>query len=99
MRPDDDGELDHVSHPITVPWQNRPLMRDKRWAISVPFDGFTLAEHGELAREAEGLGYTDAWSFEVDGVDCFSPLAVIAGATTLRVGTAIANVYTRGPAT
>ena len=86
-------------HGITVPWQNRPLMRDKRWALSVPFDGFTLAEHADLAREAAGLGYTDAWSFEVDGVDCFSPLAVIAGGTTLRVGTAIANVYTRGPAT
>jgi probable F420-dependent oxidoreductase len=74
-------------------------MREKRWALSVPFDGFTLAEHGELAREAEGLGYTDAWSFEIDGVDCFAPLAVIGAATGLRVGTAIANVYTRGPAT
>jgi probable F420-dependent oxidoreductase len=74
-------------------------MREKRWALSVPFDGFTLAEHAELAREAEGLGYTDAWSFEIDGVDCFSPLAVIGAATGLRVGTAIANVYTRGPAT
>jgi probable F420-dependent oxidoreductase len=62
-------------------------------------DGFTLAEHAELAREAERLGYTDAWSFEVDGVDCFSPIAVVGMATSMRVGTAIANVYTRGPAT
>src|SRR5437667_12746 len=46
----------------------------KRWALSVPLDGFTLAEHAELAREAERLGYTDAWSLEVDGVDCFAPL-------------------------
>src|SRR5262245_5266436 len=74
-------------------------MRRKRWSLSVPLDGFTLAEHGEIAREAERLGYTDAWSFEVDGIDCFSPLAVIGMATGLRVGTAIANVYTRGPAT
>lgn len=74
-------------------------MGDKRWALSVPLDGFTLAEHGEIAREAEPLGYTDAWSFEVDGVDCFSSLAVVAAATAMRVGTAIANVYTRGPAT
>jgi len=51
------------------------------------------------AREGERLGYTDAWSFEADGLDCFSPLAVIAPATRMRVGTAIANVYTRGPAT
>src|SRR3989475_7967034 len=71
----------------------------KRWALSVPLDGFTLAEHAELAREAERLGYTDAWSLEVDGVDCFSPLAVVGMATGMRVGTAIANVYTRGPAT
>ena len=74
-------------------------MDAKRWALSVPLEGFTLAEHAELAREAERLGYTDAWSLEADGVDCFSPLAVVGLATRLRVGTAIANVYTRGPAT
>jgi len=74
-------------------------MRDKRLAVSVPMDGFTLAEHAELAREAERLGYRDAWSYEVDGVDCFTPLAVIGSATNLRLGTAIANVFTRGPAT
>ena len=74
-------------------------MRVKRLALSVPLDGFTLAEHGPLAREAERLGYTDAWSFEVDGIDCFTPLAAVALATQMRVGTAIANVYTRGPAT
>ncbi|HXH81386.1 MAG TPA: LLM class F420-dependent oxidoreductase [Candidatus Tectomicrobia bacterium] len=71
----------------------------RRWAITVPLDGFTLAEHADLAREAERLGYTGAWSFEVDGVDGFTPLAVVAGATGLRVGIAIANVFTRGPAT
>src|SRR2546427_3093847 len=74
-------------------------MAQKRWALSLPLDGFTLAEHGEIAREAERLGYTDAWSLEVDGLDCFSPLAVAALTTRLRVGTAIANAYTRGPAT
>lgn len=74
-------------------------MREKRWSLSVPLDGFTLEEHTALAREAEGLGYTDAWSFEVDGLDCFTPLAPVALATRMRLGTAIANVYTRGPAT
>jgi len=72
---------------------------DKRLALSVPLDAFTLAEHSELAREAERLGYTDAWSLEVDGTDCFTPLAVVGAATQMRLGTAIANVYTRGPAT
>jgi probable F420-dependent oxidoreductase len=71
----------------------------KRWSLSVPIEGFSLSELAEVAREAERLGFTDAWSFEVDGVDAFSPLAVIGLATTMRIGTAIANVYTRGPAT
>src|SRR5713101_3629410 len=71
----------------------------KRWSLSVPMEGFALPELGEVAREAERLGYTDAWSFEVDGVDAFTPLTVIGLATNMRIGTAIANVYTRGPAT
>jgi probable F420-dependent oxidoreductase len=65
----------------------------------VPVDGFSLAELPDLAREAERLGYTDAWSYEADGLDCFTPLAVVATVSRLRLGTAIANVYTRGPAT
>jgi probable F420-dependent oxidoreductase len=65
----------------------------------VPIDGFALPEHADLAREAEGLGYTDAWSYEADGLDCFTPLTPVALATRLRLGTAIANVFTRGPAT
>jgi probable F420-dependent oxidoreductase len=73
--------------------------RPKRLALSVPLDGFTLAEHAEIAREAERLGYTDAWSLEADGIDCFAPLAVVGAATSMRLGTAIANVFTRGPAT
>jgi hypothetical protein len=44
-------------------------MAQKRWALSIPLDNFTLAEHVEIAREAERLGYTDAWSLEVDGTD------------------------------
>ena len=71
----------------------------KRWSLSVPMEGFALPELAEVAREAERWGYTDAWSFEVDGVDAFTPLTVIGLATTMRIGTAIANVYTRGPAT
>jgi probable F420-dependent oxidoreductase len=74
-------------------------MSEQRWSLSVPLDGFTLAEHAEIAREAERLGYAGAWSFEVDGIDGFSPLAVVGMATGLRVGIAIANVFSRGPAT
>jgi probable F420-dependent oxidoreductase len=74
-------------------------MAKKRWSLSVPMDGFSLAELGDVAREAERLGYTDAWSLEVDGVDGFTPLAVVGMATGMRLGTAIVNVYTRGPGT
>jgi probable F420-dependent oxidoreductase len=70
-----------------------------RWSLSVPIEGFALGEHAELAREAERLGYTDAWSYEADGLDCFTSLAPVALASGLRLGTAIANVFTRGPAT
>jgi probable F420-dependent oxidoreductase len=72
---------------------------EKRLALTVPLDGFTLAEHAGLVREAERLGYRDAWSFEADGVDAFSPLAVAGQSGGMRLGTAIVNVYTRGPAT
>jgi probable F420-dependent oxidoreductase len=72
---------------------------DKRVGLTVPLDGFTLEEHTDLAREAERLGYRDVWSFEADGLDAFSPLAVVGLATRMRLGTAIVNVYTRGPAT
>jgi probable F420-dependent oxidoreductase len=71
----------------------------KRWSLSVPVDGYSLGDLADLAREGERLGYTDAWSYEADGLDCFAPLAVVATATRLRLGTAIANVFTRGPAT
>ena len=73
-------------------------MAAKRLALSVPLDGFPLAEHAEIAREAERLGYLDAWSLEADGIDCFAPLAVVGAVTSMRLGTAIANVFTRGPA-
>ena len=43
-------------------------MRAKRWSLSVPLDGFTLAEHGRSRARRKQLGYTDAWSFEVDGI-------------------------------
>lgn len=74
-------------------------MKEKRRALSVPLEGITLGELPEIAREAERLGYRDAWSLEVDGTDIFSPLAPVALSTEMRVGTALVNVFTRGPAT
>jgi probable F420-dependent oxidoreductase len=71
-----------------------------RWGITVPFDGVPLSEHREWYEEAADLGYTDLWSAESGGADAFTPLALAAAWTpTLRLGTAIIPVYTRGPHT
>src|SRR3990172_1132733 len=70
-----------------------------RWGLTIPLDGVPLSAHREVLQEAEALGYTDVWSAEVDGSDAFTPLALAAAWTErLRLGTAIANVFTRGPA-
>jgi probable F420-dependent oxidoreductase len=69
-----------------------------RWGITLPLTGVPLAAHRELVRELPDLGYTDAWSAETAGTDAFTPLALSAEwAPGLRLGTAIAPVYTRGP--
>ena len=75
-------------------------MTTGRWALSLPIVGVPLRRQTELVRLAESVGFTDGWSSEVDGVDAFSPL--IAGAMVtqqMRFGTALVNVFTRGPAT
>lgn len=74
-------------------------MIPKRWGVSLPLEGIPLTDHVAVARTAASLGYSDAWTLEVDGVDAFAPLAVVGATTHMRVGTAIANVFTRGPAT
>ncbi|MEV4316989.1 LLM class F420-dependent oxidoreductase [Actinocrispum sp. NPDC049592] len=70
-----------------------------RWGITLPLTGVPLTEHRDLVKELPGLGYTDVWSAETAGTDAFTPLALVAEwAPELRLGTAIAPVYTRGPA-
>jgi probable F420-dependent oxidoreductase len=68
-----------------------------RWGITFPLEGVPLAEHRDVLREAEEIGYTDAWTAEVNAHDAFVPLAAAAAWTNMRVGTAIANIYTRTP--
>src|ERR671923_2154979 len=72
----------------------------QRYGITIPFDGIPLAGQRDLVAALPDLGYTDVWSSEVDGADGFTPL-VLSGewAPALRLGTAIAPVFTRGPAT
>src|SRR3970040_1881403 len=70
-----------------------------RNGFTFPLEGVPLSEHRSVLQEAERLGYTDAWTAEVDGYDAFVPLALAAAWTeNIRLGTAIANVFTRGPA-
>jgi probable F420-dependent oxidoreductase len=70
-----------------------------RYGITLPLDGVSLPDHRELVRELADLGYTDVWSSETDGTDAFTPLAVTAcWAPAVRLGTAIASAFTRGPA-
>jgi probable F420-dependent oxidoreductase len=70
----------------------------RRWGLTIPLEGITLADHAALLREAEDLGYTDFWSYEAE-VDPFVPLALAAASTrTATLGTAIVGAFTRGPA-
>ncbi|HEX5117569.1 MAG TPA: LLM class F420-dependent oxidoreductase [Pseudonocardiaceae bacterium] len=68
------------------------------WGITLPLTGVPLADHRDLVKSLPDLGYTDVWTAETSGTDAFTPLALVAEwAPTLRLGTAIAPVYTRGP--
>jgi probable F420-dependent oxidoreductase len=63
-----------------------------------------LSAQRDLVTALPDLGYTDAWSSEINGADAFTPLALAAewtskqGAGGLHLGTAIAGIYNRGPA-
>jgi probable F420-dependent oxidoreductase len=73
---------------------------EQRPAITLALDGIPLRDHPEILREAVELGYRDIWTAEIVGVDGFTPLAVAAMvAPEMRLGIAIANVFSRGPAT
>ncbi|MEV0593410.1 LLM class F420-dependent oxidoreductase [Nonomuraea cavernae] len=70
----------------------------QNWGMTIPFFDRSLAKSRELIAELPALGYTDAWSAEVNGVDGFVPLAMAAEwAQGIRLGSAIVPVSTRGP--
>lgn len=69
-----------------------------RWGMTYPLEGIPLSFHREILEEAEGIGYTDAWTAEVNAADAFTPLAAIACWTkSTRLGSAIGSIYTRTP--
>ncbi|HET9125540.1 MAG TPA: LLM class flavin-dependent oxidoreductase [Solirubrobacteraceae bacterium] len=71
-----------------------------RWGLTVPFTGVPLADHPELYRRAEALGYDDLWSGETpNGADGFTTLSMAIPVTErMRLATGIVNPFTRGPA-
>ncbi|MER5573094.1 LLM class F420-dependent oxidoreductase [Streptomyces massasporeus] len=57
-------------------------------------------DHVRLAQEAERLGYDSVWTAESWGSDAFTPLTWIAAHTSrIRLGTAVAQMAARSPAT
>lgn len=71
----------------------------ERLGFTPPLLGFSVRRSAELAREAEDLGYTDAWTAETSGPDAFSVAAAVAMTTsTMRLGCAVIPVFTRPPA-
>jgi probable F420-dependent oxidoreductase len=65
----------------------------------LPLQAHSLPEQREIVAELPDLGYTDAWSSELSGIDAFTPLILASQWTDqIRFGTAIAAIYTRGPA-
>jgi probable F420-dependent oxidoreductase len=69
-----------------------------RWGMTVPLGGVPLSDHAAVYATLADAGFTDLWSSEVAGTDAFTPLTLAAAwAPRLRLGTAIAPVFTRGP--
>jgi probable F420-dependent oxidoreductase len=69
-----------------------------RWGMTIPLSGVPLADHAAVYQALSAAGFTDLWSSEVAGTDAFTPLALAsAWAPRLRLGTAVAPVFTRGP--
>jgi probable F420-dependent oxidoreductase len=70
----------------------------QRYGMTIPLSG-PLHTQRDYFEELASLGYTDLWSAEANTTDGLTPLALASvWAPTLRLGTAILSVYTRGPA-
>ncbi len=70
----------------------------ERYGITIPFDDVPLTDHRAWYERLVELGYSDVWTGEANSADGFTPLALAAAwAPSLRLGTAVVPVYTRGP--
>jgi probable F420-dependent oxidoreductase len=74
------------------------MRSQSRWGLTLPLPGLPLAGQRDSVASLADLGYTDAWSAELNGVDAFTPLTLASQwAPQLRLGTAIVGIYTRAP--
>lgn len=70
-----------------------------RQGLTIPLTDVRLPDHRDLVAALPDLGYTDVWTGEAGAQDGFTPLALAAAwSPTVRLGTAVAPIYTRGPA-
>jgi probable F420-dependent oxidoreductase len=71
----------------------------QRYGLTIPLEDLPLPSQRDLVAALPDLGWTDVWSSEVNGADAFTPLVLASQwAPSLRLGTAIVPVHTRGPA-
>src|ERR1019366_7278251 len=89
-----DGEL----NPVRSLVPDAPASRPRNYGITIPLPDAPLRVQRTFLGLAGELGYTELWTAEVAGLDAFTPLAVAATWTDMRVGTAVVSAYTRGPA-
>ena len=55
-----------------------------RWGITLPLRSMPLDGQRDIVAGLPDLGYTDAWSSELNGADAFTPLALVAQWTDLH---------------
>lgn len=66
--------------------------------LMLPWRGLTPRQSVELAVWAQAHGWRGGWAAEVRAADALVLLGALAGATSLRLGTAIVPISTRSPA-
>jgi F420-dependent oxidoreductase-like protein len=75
-------------------------MRGMKLGLALPYEGsLTFADALELTQRAESLGFDSVWAPEAYGTDAVSMLGALAARTQrIRLGTGIANIFSRTPA-
>jgi len=69
-----------------------------RFGVTIPFEHLSSTGLREQLGEAARLGIEEAWSYERNVFDAFTPLAAAAAvAPGMRLGTSIVPVFTRPP--